>query len=252
MSTSTNGRAIAVLAAAGALLLAALAAAPQANAATYYACMKKNGTVRVFTKKPKCKKGESKLSFNAQGPAGKNGTNGTNGTNGANGTNGTAGKEGSAGKEGLAGKEGAAGQPQKAVAFNASAEAVLLESRTASLFSLSGVSVRLDCVNVLFANVINLEGSGPASTRAVSGMVDSRANNESTQVFQQPAYRVGLGGFTVFGSLVTNTTGELVNVGHVNATITTPSAVIVIDTFIEVGTGSKACQATGVAFSIPT
>jgi hypothetical protein len=54
-----------------------------------YACVKKNGSARVFTKKPKCKKGEKKLSWNNEGPAGKNGVNGTNGTKGTNGTNGT-------------------------------------------------------------------------------------------------------------------------------------------------------------------
>jgi hypothetical protein len=239
MSIPTNRRAAAVLAAAGALLLAAFAAAPQANAATIYACVKKNtGTGRFVTKKTKCKKGETKLSWNTQGLSGKNGANGTNGTNGA---------------AGAVGKEGPAGQPQKAVAFNVSAEAPLLESRTAAMFSLSGVSVRLDCANILVANVLNLEASGPAGTRAESGMVDSKANNnEATEAFQRPLYNVPVSSFTVFGSLVTNVKGELANVGHVNATITTPGAVIVMDTFIEVASGAKACQASGVAFSIPT
>ncbi len=88
MPTLSNARALAVLAATGALLLAAFAAAPQAEASTLYACVKKGGTVKVFTKAPKCKKHETKISWNSVGPAGKNGTNGTNGTSGTNGTNG--------------------------------------------------------------------------------------------------------------------------------------------------------------------
>ncbi len=89
MSAFRNMRAMAVLAATGALLLAAFAAAPQAEASTLYACVKKGGTAKVFTKSPKCKKHETKISWNTEGPTGKNGTNGTNGTNGSNGTNGT-------------------------------------------------------------------------------------------------------------------------------------------------------------------
>jgi len=236
MSALSTRRGTAVLAATGALLFAALLVAPQAHAMTIYACVKKkSGTARVFTKKPKCKKGETKLSWNTEGLPGKNGTNGTNGTNGVN------------------GKEGAPGQPQSAVAFNASAEAPLLENRTAALFSLAGVSVKLNCVNVLFVNVAELEASGPASTNAESGMVDSRANNkEATENFQQLVYNVPVTTNTVFGALITNVKGELFNVGHVNAAITTPSAVILIDAFIEVSSGAKACVARGTAFSIPT
>jgi hypothetical protein len=88
MSAFSNMRAMAVLAATGALLLAAFAAAPQAEASTLYACVKKGGTVKVYTKAPKCKKHETKISWNSVGPAGKNGTNGANGTNGTNGANG--------------------------------------------------------------------------------------------------------------------------------------------------------------------
>jgi hypothetical protein len=89
MSAFGNMRAMAVLAATGALLLAAFAAAPQAEASTLYACVQKNGAAHIYTKKPKCKKHESKLSWiTTGGPAGKNGTNGSNGTSGTNGTNG--------------------------------------------------------------------------------------------------------------------------------------------------------------------
>jgi hypothetical protein len=70
------------------MLFGTLAVAPDAGAATLYACVKKNGTVRFFTKKPKCKRGETKLSWNAEGLPGRNGRNGLNGLNGTNGTNG--------------------------------------------------------------------------------------------------------------------------------------------------------------------
>lgn len=92
MSIQTTRRVAALPAVVGALLLAAFAAAPQADAATIYACVKKHsGAARIVTKKAKCKKGESKLSWNTEGPAGKDG---------ANGANGAAGKEGPAGANG--------------------------------------------------------------------------------------------------------------------------------------------------------
>jgi hypothetical protein len=99
MSTSVTRRGIALLAAATISLFAALATASQAGAATYYACVKKNGSAHVFAKKPKCKKGESKLSWNNVGPAGKNGANGANGANGKNGANGTNGTNGAKGED---------------------------------------------------------------------------------------------------------------------------------------------------------
>jgi hypothetical protein len=97
MSTLITRRAAVALAAAGALLTGALAVAPQAGATTYYACVKASGNARIYTKKPKCKKHETKLSWNSSGPAGANGANGKNGTNGTNGTNGANGANGAVG-----------------------------------------------------------------------------------------------------------------------------------------------------------
>jgi hypothetical protein len=95
MSRSIDRRGVAMLVAAGALLLALLAAAPQAEAATIYACVKKsNGTARIVTKTTKCKKGETKVSWSTVGPAGKNGANGANGATGKAGSPGAEGKEG--------------------------------------------------------------------------------------------------------------------------------------------------------------
>jgi hypothetical protein len=99
MSALSHRRAVVALVATGALLLAAFAVASQAEASTLYACVKKSGSAHIFTKKPKCKKGESKLTWNSEGPAGKNGANGSNGTNGTNGTSGTNGTNGTNGQD---------------------------------------------------------------------------------------------------------------------------------------------------------
>jgi hypothetical protein len=94
MTSLRINRPTAAFISAGALLLAALAVAPQADAATLYACAKKDGQAHIYSKKPRCKKGETKLSWN---------TAGVSGRNGANGTNGKEGKEGAAGRNGLNG-----------------------------------------------------------------------------------------------------------------------------------------------------
>jgi hypothetical protein len=90
-------RTVLAVAATGALATAALAAAPLSEASTLYACVKKNGSAHLYAKKPKCKKGESKLSWGTTGPAGQNGSNGapgSKGTTGSNGPNGTNGANG--------------------------------------------------------------------------------------------------------------------------------------------------------------
>src|SRR5438876_7490706 len=94
-----------LLAAVGGLLLVAIAAAPVAEAATLYACVKKNGTTRILSK-PRCKPGETKFSWNITGRPGQNGANGINGLNGKEGT---AGKEGAGGGKGVTGATGPAG-----------------------------------------------------------------------------------------------------------------------------------------------
>jgi hypothetical protein len=80
--------------AAGALL-ATLAMAPGAQAATYYACVKKQGgSIRIVSRSTRCRRSERKVSFNSEGLPGRNGLNGRNGQNGANGINGTNGTTG--------------------------------------------------------------------------------------------------------------------------------------------------------------
>jgi hypothetical protein len=235
MSMLVTRRGTAVLGTAGALLLTVLAIAPEAGAATIYACVKnKTGTARVFTKKPKCKKGETRLSWNTTGPAGRDGTNGIGGA---------VGKEGSAGQEGAAGKGGPAGQPQFANTFSGSLTTPGSGKNETSLFTLANVTVKLGCAS---GDVSNLEATGPANTQAESGMVDSLASN-AVAPFQQNVYNVALGTSPVFGALATD--ASLATVGHINATIMTPTAVVFIDTFI--GTTTSACMVSGTVFDIP-
>jgi hypothetical protein len=100
--TTLTRRATPVLVASGALLFGAFAAAPQAEASTYYACVnKKSGVIRLVGRTTKCRKSEKKISFNNQGLPGLNGLNGKNGLNGINGTNGTNGTNGVNGATGF-------------------------------------------------------------------------------------------------------------------------------------------------------
>jgi hypothetical protein len=247
MPTLTTRRGAVALAAAGALLLATFAATPRADAATLYACVKKKGgTVHVFTKKPKCKRGESKLSWNTQGVAGNNGANGANGAAGKNGTNGT---------NGTNGNEGAPGQPQKAVKFNKTlAVPGFLESTFSPLFSLpeASVSVNLVCGNV-FANVASLETFAPAGSRAASGVVVTNSESKPPEVTQTAVKDVAVtpAGESIM-TLTTNTKEPFTNIGHFNASVTTPSAVVFIDAFVQAAPNPSACIARGLAFSIPS
>lgn len=231
MSMKARTRGMFATAVVVALAVTAFAAASQAQASTLYACVKKNGTARIYSKKPKCKKGESKLSWNTTGPAGKNGANGSNGSNGS---------------------AGAAGQPQSAVTFSSSLEASLLSTVSTPLFTLNGVSVTLACTNALVVDSTSLDAAGPTGSRAISGMVAERANDKATEEFQQPAYNVAITPTAAaFANLATNGTSPKGNMAHVNASIVTSGAVIIIDAFIEVGESPKNCSASGVAFSIP-
>jgi hypothetical protein len=244
MSISINRRGVVVLVAACALLVGALGVTSQADASTLFACVKKNGTARVFTKKPKCKKGESQLSWGNVGPTGKGGAGGANGANGKDGTNGSNGKEG---------KEGAPGQPQKAVTFSSTLAAPFLSNETHTLFSLAGATVRLNCGNALIADVSSLEVTGPSGATLVSGFESSKVNGkEATESFTQPVYNVALSASNApFASLTTNGKAPLGNVGHVNATIVTPEAVVLVESFLEVNEGSTNCKAVGAALTIP-
>ena len=70
MSSTTNRRATIVLASCAALLLGVLATAAPTRAATLYACVKKNGDAHIYKKKPRCRRGETRLSWGGSGAAG--------------------------------------------------------------------------------------------------------------------------------------------------------------------------------------
>jgi hypothetical protein len=116
MPMRTKRSALMAVLTASALLFSGLAAAPQAGAATLYACVKKKGgTARFVNVRTNCRRGETKLSWNTQGVPGRNGSNGKNGAAGKNGTNG---KTGADGKGGANGKDGANGVSNAIVDFS--------------------------------------------------------------------------------------------------------------------------------------
>jgi hypothetical protein len=133
MQTLTTRRRSVLLVAIGALLLAALGTASQAAATTLYACVKKDGTAHIYTKKPKCKKRETKLSWSTDGVAGRNGLNGANGLNGLNGVN---------GKEGPRGLVGPQGPGASTFTFDAAASAT---PTRVTLGAVPGGTVFADC-----------------------------------------------------------------------------------------------------------
>jgi hypothetical protein len=92
MSSTINRRATIVSVACAALLFGVLATAPATRAATLYACVKKNGNAHIYTKKPRCRKGEKRLSWGSSGPAGKDGAQGAKGESGPAGDAGAGGE----------------------------------------------------------------------------------------------------------------------------------------------------------------
>ncbi len=98
-SPLTNRRLAPIAGALAAVSLAALAAAPQAGAATIFACVNRHtGTARVFTHLPRCRRHETRIAWNTQGPAGRSGATGRTGVQG---------KQGGQGKQGEKGENGA-------------------------------------------------------------------------------------------------------------------------------------------------
>jgi len=236
MSVAMTRRGTVVLAASVALVLAALAAAPAADAATLYACVKKSGSARMFTKKPKCKKGETKLSWNTQGAAGKDGVNGINGA---------------AGKDGAIGKEGAPGQPQHAGTFSSTLAASFETPPSAALFSLAGASVKLVCFNFI-GNFSIIEASAPTSSRAETGMVAVNSAGKAPEVAQEPVQDVALTpSSTTIMKLSSNVKEPFSNIAHVNGSIITPTGVVLWDAYLATGPNPSGCTIHGTALTVP-
>jgi hypothetical protein len=159
MPTRTKRSALTAVLSASTLLLSGLAAAPQAGAATLYACVKKRGgTARFVSARTNCRRGETKLSWNTQGVPGRNGSNGKTGAAGKNGTNG---KNGADGKAGVNGANGANGVSAGIVDFSDSPfELPLTKTAVATLPSVPPGSY------ILLANA-QLENTKPTEAATV-------------------------------------------------------------------------------------
>lgn len=162
-------------------LLASLALAPAAPAATIKACQKKKGgALRIITGKAKCKKKTEKtLSWSTTGPAGKNGANGTNGTNGASGAIGATGPQGPGAKR-----------------FTGNAAITLLSNEVAvQPFTVGPVTISFNCGNFLVGNaaVINISSTadGLAATQAVYAENPDNAIDVPQTVFASDAFTAG-------------------------------------------------------------
>ena len=95
MSQIITRPALSTLIASAALGLSGFALTPGAAAATIYACVPKGGgSVRVVSRHARCRRGETKLSWNSQGPEGPDGPHGPTGTPGATGSVGLQGAPG--------------------------------------------------------------------------------------------------------------------------------------------------------------
>jgi hypothetical protein len=99
------------LAAIGALVLAVLAVAPQADGRIIWACVKSvGGSVHIVSAGSRCRGDEVKFKWaGATGPTGTTGVTGPKGSTGANGAQGVTGATGPAGATGPTGAEGATG-----------------------------------------------------------------------------------------------------------------------------------------------
>ena len=238
MTIPITRRGIATLAAAGSLLLVALAVAPHADAAEIFACVKKKGgAVRIVTKSTKCKKTEKKLTWNVIGPAGKKGADGKNGANGTSGTN---------------GKEGAPGQPQKAVTFNTTLSAAFEAPPSAPLFiNLGGVSANLVCFSFI-VNFSIIEAVAPAGSHAETGLIITNSEGGPPKTTQEAVKDTEVTPSpTSIAKVASNTAEPFANIGHLNGSIATPTSTVLFDMFVRAGANPGGCVVRGTAFTIP-
>jgi len=238
MSRRITQRGVALLVTAGAPLTLAFAAAPQADAAKLYACVKKQGgSMRLVSARTKCRgESERKVSWSTTGPAGKNGANGANGRDGTNGAN---------------GKEGLDGQPQKAVTFSATL-AGGLDSPETPLFTLGGTAVKLVCF-YFNLNFSRIEAQAPVGSFSMTGMVATDASSEkSPETKQKLVQDVALSTSpTAIIELVSNEKEPFANVAHVNGSIATPTSVILWDAFLRTAQNPEGCTVRGTALTVP-
>lgn len=235
MSKSLMRRGAIGSAVAASLLVAVLIVAPSAEASKLYACVTKKGTARVFTKAPKCKKGEKKLSWNAAGVAGANGGNGANGANG---------------------KEGAPGQPQKAVKFSA-AEESSFEPAPIALYSADGITYTFSCQFALFFTVGELQAHGSAGQSYASAVFGRPAGQETTTEDVKTLIDV----VTIGGesqsvatdiNAAANKGGSEEQYAIWTATIEGPSSITLLHVWMDTAPASgPTCKVHGTAITIP-
>lgn len=94
MSSTIKRRLTIVPVAYAVLLLGVLATASPSHAATLYACVKRNGDAHIYTRKPRCRRGQRRISWGNSGPAGTSGEPGSKGDPGSRGEAGAGGETG--------------------------------------------------------------------------------------------------------------------------------------------------------------
>ena len=180
----------------------ALAAQPGAvhtTSAVINACVKKsNGSVRVVAASSSCRKGESRLAWNRQGPAGLRGANGSNGTPGPAGPAGAAGAKGDAGARGAIGPAGPAGPKGDAGPALPSLEA--LNGVGCHLGGSPGTaSLTYDTEGVATLKCVASGGGSAAVIRVNEFMTGSTgaASNEFVELVNAGSSAADIGGFKV-------------------------------------------------------
>jgi len=228
---------------------AALLAASPASASTLYACVKKSGAARLYTKRPKCRKHEKRLSWNTTGPAGGDGALGA---------------QGPAGRNGETGKEGTAGQPQQATVFGGSELGTIehpfhfTETRTTpALVTLAGVSVRMKCEYFESEEfTVTMQALGPDGTRIDSGVSATDQAGEPPSDSERYAFNEAITPSGVpFAILSDRDEATQIIRAYVSSWITTASAIVVLDAFVEVNPVEVAdfgCSTSGIAYVLPT
>lgn len=173
--------------------------APGSTSAVINACVKKtNGSVRVVKAAGSCRKGESALAWNRQGPAGVRGTNGSDGAPGPAGPGGPAGAAGAKGAAGAIGPAGPAGPKGDA------------GPALPSLESLNGVGCHLggspgtasltyDAEGVATLKCVASGGGSSAEIRVNEFMTGSTgaASNEFVELVNAGSSAADVGGFKV-------------------------------------------------------
>jgi hypothetical protein len=148
----------------------ALAAQPDGRrptSAVVNACVKKkSGLVRIVAAAGACRRGESPLSWNVQGPAGPRGATGPAGATGAAGPAGAAGPPGNAGPQGPKGDAGARGATGPAGAVGPAGPQGPPGPPLASLESLDGVACNL--AGLAGTSDLTYDASGVATLKCVT------------------------------------------------------------------------------------